>query len=101
MRASAMSSVPAISRQRPRALAKVRPVMRGIVDGPRSGAVDISAENGFSSGKDRVGVDLDAPLGVEELFDGDHCRGGTDVGEDLAVRAADLLPVFGVGDVDA
>src|SRR6185437_814000 len=98
MRASAMSSVPAMSRQRRRALAKRRPgvlsTMAGIVAGPRPGAADFSGKDGF-------GFDLDAPPGIEELFDDDHGGGGTDAGEDLAVGAADLLPVFGVGEIYA
>jgi hypothetical protein len=55
--------------------------------------VEVLREDGF-------GFDLDAPLGVEQCGD-DHGGGGADVGEDFAVGAADLLPVFGAGEEDA
>ena len=55
----------------------------------------------FYSGDDGFGLDLDAPLRVEQLFDGDHGGCGADVGEDLAVGTPDLLPVLGMGEVDA
>src|SRR6266567_4015123 len=42
-----------------------------------------------------------APAGVEELLDDDHGGGGTDDGEELAMDAADDLPVVSVGEVHA
>lgn len=45
--------------------------------------------------------DLDAPGGVEKGGDDDHGGGGTGDGEELAVDAGDLFPVFDAGEVDA
>src|SRR5438093_10714186 len=42
---------------------------------------------------DRVGLDLDLPAGVEEPTGNDHRACRPDVAEDLAVDAADDLPV--------
>lgn len=47
------------------------------------------------------GFDLDAPGGVEEGGHDDHGGCGAGNGEELAVDAADLFPVFGAGEVDA
>ena len=102
MRASAMSSVPAMSRQRSECFEEATVVHGGDCRGAAWECQRILQGSGrFYSGKDGFGLDLDAPLRVEELFDGDHGGGGADVGEDLAVGAADLLPVFGVGEVHA
>ena len=104
MRASRMSSVPAMSRHSRRAFAKLPPrfrAMLGILGGPRLASQMFAANGRDFSGKDGFGLDLDAPFGIQQFFDDDHSGGGTDVGEDLSVGAADLLPVLGVCDVDA
>lgn len=101
MRASEMSSVPAMSRQRRSALKKRLLFIAAIVEAPQWGARGFAVNDRFYSGDDGFGLDLDAPLRVEQLFDGDHGGCGADVGEDLAVGTPDLLPVLGMGEVDA
>ena len=48
-----------------------------------------------------VGFDLDAPGGIEEGGDDDHGGGRAGDGEEFAVDATDLFPVFGAGEIDA
>src|SRR5258708_36901580 len=52
-------------------------------------------------GNASVCLNFYAPAGVEELLDDDHGGGGADDGEELAMDAADDLPVVRVGEVNA
>jgi hypothetical protein len=52
-------------------------------------------------GDDRVGLDLDQHVGIDQAPDFDHRGGRTDVAEGFAVRTADRLPLRDVGDVHA
>src|SRR5579859_7728298 len=50
----------------------------------------------------RLCLNLNQHVGIDEAFDLDHAGGGANFSEELAVRFADLLPVsFNVEDVDA
>src|SRR5579859_1535825 len=50
----------------------------------------------------RLCLNLNQHVGIDEAFDLDHAGGGANFAEELAVRFADLLPVsFYVEDVDA
>jgi hypothetical protein len=51
------------------------------------------------TGEDGLGLDLDQPGGVEQGRHDHRGRGRADLAEDLAVRAGDLLPEPGVGEV--
>ena len=51
--------------------------------------------------QDGLGFDLDQPGRIEQSGHDHGGRGGADVGEDLAVRPGDLVPVGGVGDIYA
>ena len=50
---------------------------------------------------DRIGLDLDQHVRVDERRDLDHRRRRTDRSEDLAMRSADRFPLGDVGDVHA
>src|SRR6516165_132813 len=54
-----------------------------------------------SAGAQGLGLDLDQPGGVEQAGHDHRGGGGPDRGEDLAVRAGDIGPVFGAGEVHA
>ena len=56
---------------------------------------------GGGDGDDCVGFDFDEELGVNEAADLNHGGGRTDGAEELAVGAADRLPLGDVGDIDA
>ena len=63
--------------------------------------IDGGMSESVMSGEDGVGLDLDLPRGIEQPRDDEHRGGRAHLAEDLAVRAADRLPVRRVGDVDA
>src|SRR5512142_2031274 len=54
-----------------------------------------------SAGDDRIGLDFDQHVRIDQAFDFDHGCNGPDVPEDFAVRAAYFLPLIDVGHVDA
>ena len=58
-------------------------------------------ESGGSLGEECVGLDLDAPGGIEQAGDHEHRRRGRVLAEELTVRASDRLPVGRIDEVDA
>ena len=46
-----------------------------------------------------LSLDLDPPAGIEVLLHDDQCRRWIDVAKELAVSAADCVPVRGIGDI--
>ena len=66
---------------------------------PRVG--EVARPHGRCRRDDRVRLDLDQHRRIDEPRDLDHRARGPDRAEDLAVRAADRLPLRDVGHVDA